>query len=36
MLDCYSEQDAGISDFEEQDSGSNHFKRTRMSINGNE
>ena len=27
MLDCYSEWDAGISDLEEQDSGSNHFKR---------
>ena len=27
MLDCYSERDAGISDFEEQDSGNNHFKR---------
>ena len=28
MLDCYSEWEAGIGDFEEQDSGNNHFKRT--------
>ena len=37
MRDCYYEQNTGISDFEERDSGNNHLNelRTGMSVDEN-
>ena len=37
MRDCYYEQDTGIDDFEEQDSGNNHLNepRTEMFVDEN-
>ena len=36
MQDCYHERDSGIGDFEERDSGNNHFDGPRIGMSVDE